>query len=78
MFSTQIGPPGSPLKHKLKNNQFSSVEIKLGRLTTKSWLGDDSILLGKPMRYSAIAVSKMKVLEITEEFFNKLPKEIKY
>ena len=77
MFSTQVGPPGSPLKYKIKNNQYSSVEIKLGRLTTKSWLGEDSILLGKPMRYSAIAINKMKVLEITEEFFQKIPKEIK-
>ena len=52
--------------------------MRLGLLAAKSWVGEDSILQERVMRYSVIAEGHVEAYEISAELVNKLPKETKF
>ena len=40
-----------------------------------SWVGEESILMERPMRYNVVASGSLEVFEITGELLQKFPKE---
>ncbi len=64
----------SPEKHKA-TKKSEEEDVKLGVLGPGSWVGEESILLERPMRYSVVTKGKVEVYEISAELLLKLPKE---
>jgi len=60
----------------MTNSLLNPVVSILGK---KMWIGDESVVLNQPSNYTAIALSKIWVLEISKkDFIEKFPTDIKW